>query len=137
MGLDPNVRRRDLSNLANAATFAFDSYISLKSDLPQSVCAWDPIFSGLGIVTIIVEVQIILQLRIYAMYNRCKWLLYLNGLLFCVEIATAVTLMVRLLSRGTILGSPAWVIGSCYEVHSQSVWLIWLPRKQLLSMNHI
>lgn len=109
------------------ATVAFDTYMTLKSSLPQSVCFWDPVFSGIGIVAIIVLVQMILQLRIYAMYERSRKLLYLNGGLFLLEIATTVVLMVKLLNDGQYLSAPDWIIGSCYGTHKPYIWMVWIP----------
>ncbi|KZV89879.1 hypothetical protein EXIGLDRAFT_750930 [Exidia glandulosa HHB12029] len=116
-----------LLRYSTAATFAFDTFMTLASGLSTSVCWWDPIFSGIGVVIIIVAVQLILQLRIYAMYNRCRPLLYINGIFFVMEIASALALMFTLLGQGTSIPTPNWIIGSCYGTHPPTIWMIWIP----------
>ncbi|EJD38888.1 hypothetical protein AURDEDRAFT_172039 [Auricularia subglabra TFB-10046 SS5] len=116
-----------LLRYSTMTTVAFDTFMTLKSSLPQSVCFWDPVFSGIGIVAIIVLVQMILQLRIYAMYERSRKLLYVNGSLFLLEIATTVILMVKLLNDGQYVSAPGWIIGSCYGTHKSYIWMVWIP----------
>ncbi|KAI0362680.1 hypothetical protein OH77DRAFT_1515869 [Trametes cingulata] len=70
--------------------------------------------------------SLILQLRIYAIYNRNRRLAIVNAVFFFLENLSSAIVFNYNVAGGTILATPPGVIG-CYGILSSSVFSIWLP----------
>ncbi|OJT13767.1 hypothetical protein TRAPUB_9689 [Trametes pubescens] len=72
------------------------------------------------------SVEVILQLRIYAMYNKNKWLAMLNTAFFFAEITVMLVVYNYGISIGTTLATPEGLTG-CYGITTSYLFSIWIP----------
>ncbi|KAI0634233.1 hypothetical protein C8Q77DRAFT_1055851 [Trametes polyzona] len=72
------------------------------------------------------SVEVILQLRIYAMYHKNKWLALFNAAFFLAEIIVMLTVYNYGISVGTTLATPEGLTG-CYGITTSYLFSIWLP----------
>ncbi|EJD37006.1 hypothetical protein AURDEDRAFT_173957 [Auricularia subglabra TFB-10046 SS5] len=67
------------------------------------------------------DVHVILQLRIYILFDRKRAMLYSNIALSIVELGVTAYILAHEFPKGKILTAPDWVIGSCYSWHPRSL----------------
>lgn len=103
---------------------SMDLWTATTSGISDEVCSIVTTAGSAGLVLIMVTIQVILQMRIYAMYNRSRRLRTLNALLFAIEIGSTTYLLVRLHSER--LAASENVIGSCYYLVHKSTGYGWL-----------
>ncbi|KAI0372487.1 hypothetical protein BV20DRAFT_964078 [Pilatotrama ljubarskyi] len=72
------------------------------------------------------SVEIILQLRIYAMYHKNKWLAIFNAAFFFSEITVMLIVYNYGISVGTTLATPPGLTG-CYGITTSYLFSIWIP----------
>ncbi|KZV97790.1 hypothetical protein EXIGLDRAFT_729889 [Exidia glandulosa HHB12029] len=100
-------------------------YVFLEN-LSKSQC---DIFSwALAIATavVIVEVDIVLQLRVYVMYQRSRRILWTNAALCVLNVACAAIILVFFFSETQFVAVPPWIQGSCYDVRSEALGAVWV-----------
>ncbi|EJD39387.1 hypothetical protein AURDEDRAFT_171579 [Auricularia subglabra TFB-10046 SS5] len=105
-----------------------ETSITLASGPSESACRIYPLLSGLWVVAVVAIVQIILQLRIYAMYDLSSTLLHLNGGIFVLQLAAMLFLTVKV-SRipGRDIPSSDRMMESCYSTLGFRGWIVWVP----------
>ena len=81
-------------------------------------------------------IEIIMQLRIYALFNRSKPIAVLNATLFVMSIiAFCIILAHNVNELAAKIGSAkALPIPGCPAVHVELEWAQWVPRKPALAM---
>ncbi|KZV97788.1 hypothetical protein EXIGLDRAFT_832673 [Exidia glandulosa HHB12029] len=81
---------------------------------------------AIGTVVVIFEVQIILQLRIYVMYERSRRLLLVNIVLCLLELGCAVVIMAKYFAQARFVEVPEWIMGACYDVRPRVLSTVWV-----------
>ncbi|KAJ2920009.1 hypothetical protein MD484_g463, partial [Candolleomyces efflorescens] len=93
------------------------------------VCvATDPIVRMLGAVSLW-AVEIIMQLRIHALYNRSRKVVIFNGVLFVLSIAAFLVIMVQgTMRRGALIASAIRLpLPGCPSINGGIQWSLWIP----------
>ncbi|KAG6373875.1 hypothetical protein JVT61DRAFT_6028 [Boletus reticuloceps] len=88
------------------------------------------VWQGCGGSLILFTVEVVLQLRIFAMYNRNKTLATVNLVFFAMEIVAMLTTYNIGITFGTTLATPAGITG-CWGFTTSYLFSIWFPRKSL------
>ncbi|KAL1948488.1 hypothetical protein VTO73DRAFT_12563 [Trametes versicolor] len=100
-----------------------------KWNLSKLLFAWVRIF-GLVLLTVNLAVTMTgghsAKLRIYAMYNKNKWLAMVNGFFFFAEITVMLVVYNYGISVGTTLATPEGLTG-CYGITTSYLFSIWIP----------
>ncbi|KZV88585.1 hypothetical protein EXIGLDRAFT_722549 [Exidia glandulosa HHB12029] len=92
--------------------------------LDQKSCDIFDWISAAGTFLLVILVDIILQFRIYVMYGGSRKILYINGALFLVAIAGAITF--ASLFFPVAIDAPPNAEGSCYAWRSPKLSAIWV-----------
>ncbi|KZV97776.1 hypothetical protein EXIGLDRAFT_764133 [Exidia glandulosa HHB12029] len=74
---------------------------------------------------IVFEIDIVLQLRVWVLYRKSRWILYLNGALFLGNLICAVVLFLQLFSKEQFVEVPPWIQGACYDIRPKALGAIW------------
>ncbi|EJD40830.1 hypothetical protein AURDEDRAFT_186801 [Auricularia subglabra TFB-10046 SS5] len=96
-------------------------------NVSKSSC--DALSWGTAIATAVVllEVEIVLQLRIYAMYERSRRILWINACLCGMECLCAALIIAKYFSRANFVPVPNWIIGACYDIRPKQLGVVWVP----------
>ncbi|KAF8432998.1 hypothetical protein L210DRAFT_3557298 [Boletus edulis BED1] len=81
---------------------------------------------GCGGSLILFTVEVVLQLRIFAMYNKNKTLATVNLVFFAMEIIAMMTIYNIGIRSGTTLATPAGITG-CWGFTTKYLFSIWFP----------
>ncbi|KZT19608.1 hypothetical protein NEOLEDRAFT_1141865 [Neolentinus lepideus HHB14362 ss-1] len=81
---------------------------------------------GSGGCVMLYTVEVVLQFRIYAMYNRNKKLMMGIGILFILEIAAQIVVYNVGIHNGTTIPTPEGLTG-CFGTSTKYLFSIWLP----------
>ncbi|KZV80605.1 hypothetical protein EXIGLDRAFT_780753 [Exidia glandulosa HHB12029] len=84
-------------------------------------CAVLRYISGYGLLVLVPAVQLVLQLRIFAMYNKSRRLLFLNAALFLIQGGFTLYGMIVHLPQREIFPVRADIVGSCYSLMPKSL----------------
>jgi len=84
------------------------------------------VWEGCGGSLMLFTVEVVLQLRIFAMYNRNKTLATVNLVFFALEIVAMLTIYNVGITFGTTLATPAGVTG-CWGFTTNYLFSIWFP----------
>ncbi|KAK7060956.1 hypothetical protein VNI00_000691 [Paramarasmius palmivorus] len=71
-------------------------------------------------------VELILQLRIYAMYNKNKILTIFNAIIYVIEIVVMLAVYNIGIKQGTTFATPPGLTG-CYGITTKYLFSIWIP----------
>jgi len=90
--------------------------------------ATDPTTRMLGAISLW-SVEIIMQLRIYVLYNRSKRVALFNGILFIISIAAFLCIMVinAIERRALILKAVHLPLPGCPVINGNTQWALWIP----------
>ncbi|PPQ76529.1 hypothetical protein CVT26_013364 [Gymnopilus dilepis] len=74
-------------------------------------------------------VEIIMQIRIYILYNRSKRVALINGVLFFISIAGFFTIMIiNAVARRTMIANAVHLpLPGCPAINGHSQWALWIP----------
>lgn len=74
-------------------------------------------------------VEIIMQIRIYILYNRSKRVALINGILFFISIAGFFTIMIinAVARRSMIANAVHLPLPGCPAINGHSQWALWIP----------
>ncbi|KAL1741913.1 hypothetical protein HDZ31DRAFT_14013, partial [Schizophyllum fasciatum] len=95
----------------------------------DSLCvAMDAITRIVGAI-LLWSVEVIMQLRVYALYQCCRWVAVVNGVLFLASIGGFLYVLISntLRRHDLIAGAEHLGLPGCPVIHSISEWLLWLP----------
>ncbi|TRM64753.1 hypothetical protein BD626DRAFT_429134 [Schizophyllum amplum] len=95
----------------------------------DSVCvAMDAITRIVGAI-LLWSVEIIMQLRVYALYRCSKWVAMFNGVLFLASIGGFLYTLITnaMLRHDLIAGAEHLNLPGCPVIHSIHEWPLWLP----------
>ncbi|KZV97781.1 hypothetical protein EXIGLDRAFT_832668 [Exidia glandulosa HHB12029] len=70
--------------------------------------------------------KVVLQFRVWVMYEKSRRVLWVNGGLFLANISCAVVLVIVLYSQDHFVAVPLWIQGSCYDVRPAVLGTIWV-----------
>ncbi|KAL1948478.1 hypothetical protein VTO73DRAFT_12553 [Trametes versicolor] len=96
------------------------------SNRHESSCEFYFYWEGTAGSLMLYSVEIILQLRIYAMYHKNKWLAMFNAAFFFAEISVMLIVYNYGISVGTTLATPPGLTG-CYGITTSYLFSIWIP----------
>lgn len=89
-----------------------------------SLFAW---FEGIGTFILFFFIQVILQLRLYVMYNRSRRIFIINACLMVIEFGVSGVLMKIYYPNVTPVIVPPSTLGSCYVERPQESAAVWAP----------
>ncbi|KAI0356920.1 hypothetical protein OH77DRAFT_1588791 [Trametes cingulata] len=100
--------------------------VTLTGNHSVKVCEFYFYWEGTAGSLMLYSVEIILQLRIYAMYHKNKWLALFNAAFFFSEITVMLIVYNYGISVGTTLATPPGLTG-CYGITTSYLFSIWIP----------
>ncbi|KZV97780.1 hypothetical protein EXIGLDRAFT_764136 [Exidia glandulosa HHB12029] len=74
---------------------------------------------------IVFEIDIVLQIRVWILYQKSLQILLWNGVLFVLNVLCAVVLFLELYSKEQFVEVPPWIQGACYDVRPKALGTIW------------
>ncbi|EJD40831.1 hypothetical protein AURDEDRAFT_170023 [Auricularia subglabra TFB-10046 SS5] len=75
---------------------------------------------------VVLEVEVVLQLRIYAMFERSRRILWVNATLCALQVLCAAVIVAKNYSQAHWVAVPNWIIGSCYSLRPKVVATVWI-----------
>ncbi|KZV89875.1 hypothetical protein EXIGLDRAFT_771324 [Exidia glandulosa HHB12029] len=109
-----------------------DAYVGVKTGINRQTCMRYGIVASSCSIVVLVLVQGVLQLRLYLMYNRDRKLMWINIVLYTIQIVVWLVVL-NVLTRNEPqfsggLRIPPYVMGSCYHIiDSERTAIGWLP----------
>ncbi|KZV92920.1 hypothetical protein EXIGLDRAFT_768537 [Exidia glandulosa HHB12029] len=64
---------------------------------------------------------VVLQFRVWIMFQKSRRVLWLNGALFVVNVLVTVVMFVLFLNGGAFEPAPPWIQGACYGVRDRTL----------------
>lgn len=106
--------------IAETVVYVFTSGLSQKQ---CDAFSWG---SAIGTAAVIAEVELVLQLRIYIVYNKSKKLLWINAAFYILNIVCAIIVLLEFFSQMRWVEVPPWIIGSCYDTRPKELGAVWV-----------
>lgn len=100
-------------------------YVVLEN-LPESRCNIFSWVMACATAVVVVEVDIVLQLRVYIMYRKSRFILWLNAALCVANVGCAAAILVIFFSKTHFVGVPAYIQGACYDMRPKVLGAVWV-----------
>jgi len=88
----------------------------LLTGIPRSSCFAFALVTFAGSSFLLVTVQVVLQYRIYIIYNKSRFLLRVNVVLFVLSLAAGAAMLFYYGGRLTPVPDVLFAIGACYDI---------------------
>ncbi|EJD40281.1 hypothetical protein AURDEDRAFT_187064 [Auricularia subglabra TFB-10046 SS5] len=82
--------------------------------------------SAIATVIVLLEVEIVLQLRIFVMYQRSRKILLINGVLCTIVVVCAAIVIAMYFPQARFVPVPDDIIGACYDVRPGILATVWI-----------
>ncbi|KZV97783.1 hypothetical protein EXIGLDRAFT_746949 [Exidia glandulosa HHB12029] len=124
--------------IACTSWFLYDWVLTLDDETPYYAAAEEygrsntfgcEVFSwvlAIATAVVVVEVDIVLQLRVYAIYEKSRRILFLNGALCIANVVSSAVILAELFSQTHPVTVPVWIQGTCYGLRSKVLGTVWV-----------